>query len=109
MKYRENNTQVTAAAKAGISERSARRIEKNELQPKAGQPRTWRTRNDPLVKVWNDIVVPILNNDPSVTAVGVFDYLCAHHADKFDTRSRRTLERDRKSTRLNSSHVAISY
>ena len=93
MKYRENNTQVTAAAKAGISERSARRIDKNELQPKAGQPRTWRTRKDPLVKVWDDIVVPILSNDPSVTAVGIFDYLCENHADKFDTRSRRTLER----------------
>ena len=77
---KDSRALVTAAAKAGISERSARRIEKNELQPKAGQPRTWRTRKDPLVKVWDDIVVPILNNDPSVTAVGVFDYLCAHHA-----------------------------
>src|SRR5690625_5680052 len=46
-----------------------------------------------LVKVWDDIVVPILSNNPSVTAVGIFDYLCENHADKFDTRSRRTLER----------------
>src|SRR5690625_853995 len=94
MKYRENNTQITAAAKAGISERSARRIDKHELQPKTDdQPRTWRTRKDPLAKVWDDIVVPILRKDPDITAVGVFDYLCEYHADKFDTRSRRTLER----------------
>lgn len=93
MQYRKNKTQVAAAAKAGISERSARRIEKQELQPQARQPRTWRTRKDPLAKVWDDIVIPILSKDPSVTAVGIFDHLCEHHADKFDTRSRRTLER----------------
>lgn len=34
MKFRQTENQVTAAAKAGISERSARRIDKHELQPR---------------------------------------------------------------------------
>jgi len=93
MNYRKNSTQISAAAKAGISERSARRIDKQQLQPQSTQPRTWRTRKDPLIGVWDAIVVPILEKDPEITAVGIFDYLCEFHADKFDTRSRRTLER----------------
>lgn len=41
---KEGKTQETSAAKAGISERSGRRIEKNELQPSRKRPRSWRTR-----------------------------------------------------------------
>ena len=39
----EGKTQVTAAAKAGISERSGRRAEKGELQPGGKKKRYWRT------------------------------------------------------------------
>lgn len=34
MDFRKKHTQAVSAAKAGISERSARRIEHNQLQPK---------------------------------------------------------------------------
>src|SRR5699024_9793845 len=93
MKYRDGNTQAAAAAKAGISERSARRIDTHELQPSARQ-RTWRTRSDPLIDVWDSVVIPLLKKDPAtITSVGIFDHLCEHHSDAFDPRSRRTLER----------------
>lgn len=92
MKARQTNNQATAAAKAGISERSARRIDKEELHPKSGQ-RNWRTRPDPLAKVWESLVVPILKKDADITPVGVFDHLCEYHSDIFSTSSRRTLER----------------
>ncbi|MHB8144149.1 MAG: hypothetical protein ACYDG8_07990, partial [Vulcanimicrobiaceae bacterium] len=41
-------TQAAAAAKAGVSERSARRIESLESLPSQRPPRRWRTRQDPL-------------------------------------------------------------
>ncbi len=92
MKFRQTEKQVTAAAKAGISERSARRIDKHELQPKT-EERSWRTRPDPLTQVWESIIVPILQKDSEITPVGIFDHLCEFHSDQFTASSRRTLER----------------
>lgn len=93
MQFRKTNTQLTAAAKAGISERSARRIEKGQLQPKKSQKRSYRTRKDPLDKVWDSLVIPWISQDPSISPVGIYDHLCTHHSDKFSPSSRRTLER----------------
>jgi hypothetical protein len=50
-KYKEHRngmTQVAAAGKAAISERSARRIEASDILPSQRGPRRWRTREDPL-------------------------------------------------------------
>lgn len=92
MKSRKHNSQVIAAAKAGISERSARRIDKQNEQ-KTANKRQWRTRKDPLESIWDSIVVPMLQVDESITPVGLFDHLCEFHTDKFKPSSRRTLER----------------
>ena len=43
---KEGYIQLTAAAKAGISERSGRRIEKGEIIPGIKAKRHWRTRKD---------------------------------------------------------------
>ena len=93
MDFRKKHTQAVSAAKAGISERSARRIEHNQLQPKSSQPRHWRTRDDPLQAVWDSIVLPWIREDNEITPVGIFDYLCEHHQDIFRPSARRTLER----------------
>lgn len=93
MNFRKTHTQANAAAKASISERSARRIDKKELQPKKSQLRTWRTRKDPLEAVWESIVLPWISEDNDITPVGIFDHLCEYHQDKFQPSSRRTLER----------------
>jgi len=51
MKHRQiGSTQETSAAKAGISVRSGRRVEKGE-NTKPGE-RHWRTRKDPFKAVW---------------------------------------------------------
>jgi len=92
MKSRKHNSQVIAAAKAGISERSARRIDKQNGQ-KTTNKRQWRTRKDPLDGIWDSLVVPMLQVDESITPVGLFDHLCEFHTDKFKPSSRRTLER----------------
>jgi len=46
--HRNKLTQVVAAAGAGISERSARRIEGAQSLPSQRPARDWRTRQDPL-------------------------------------------------------------
>ena len=93
MTNRKTQTQKVSAARAGFSERTGRRIEKKEFQPTKGQERAWRTRIDPLEAVWEPIVLPLLQSIPKITAVGIFDQLCANYSDLFDTGSRRTLER----------------
>jgi hypothetical protein len=53
MVQRRHHTQVVSATKAGISERSARRIEKDPRLPsQKKRERHWRTRPDPLEQVW---------------------------------------------------------
>ena len=71
MTHRKRNSQVVAAAKAGISERSARRLDKANQPPDEGK-RTWRTRKDPLKSVWESIVVPILEQDKDISSIGIF-------------------------------------
>jgi hypothetical protein len=54
-KYKEARSQATqqiAAARMGISVRSARRIEQAYGLPSQRGRRTWRTRADPLADVW---------------------------------------------------------
>lgn len=92
MHHRKSQTQTVAAAKAGISERSARRIDQQLHQPQKRE-RNWRTRKDPLAEVWDSIVLPLLESSPDLTPVGIFDHLCEYHTDQFDPRARRTLER----------------
>ncbi len=55
--------QPTASAKAGISERSGRRIEKGEITPGDKPVRHWRTRTDPFKNVWENEVVPMLEQN----------------------------------------------
>ncbi len=92
MTQRKQHSQIVAAAKAGISERSARRIDQLNQRHKPIQ-RHWRTRQDPLESIWDSIVVPKLQADEGITSVGIFDYLCDYHSGHFQPSSRRTLER----------------
>ena len=57
---KEGQTQETAAAKAGFSERTGRRIEKDECTPGKAKERHWRTRKDPFAAVWDSEIVPRL-------------------------------------------------
>lgn len=58
--YRLVGSQETAAAKAGMSVRTARRVERPTALPSQHGPRTWRTREDPLAAVWESELVPLL-------------------------------------------------
>lgn len=90
MEHRKTQHQTVSAAKAGVSERSARRIDHDQRNKR---PRDWRTRKDPLEPIWESIVLPLIQGNAAITPVGLFDHLCEYHSDSFDPRTRRTLER----------------
>ena len=56
----EGKTQETAAAKADICVRSARKWQIGPLPSETKQERQWRTRSDPLEGVWEEEIEPLL-------------------------------------------------
>ncbi len=94
---KQGRSQVSAAAKASISERSARRIDKGQLTPQPKAARHWRTRPDPLEEVWESHLVPLLEAEPTLLPATLFDYLCDHYPGRYDHTIVRTLQRRVKS------------
>jgi transposase InsO family protein len=95
-KYKElrgKYSQEAAAAKAGISVASARRVEAAVVLPSQRPARHWRTRADPLGEVWDTEVVPMLEGAPSLMAVTVLEELQRRHPDRFADAVLRTLQR----------------
>ena len=93
MSKRKHHSQEIAAAKAGISVRSARRIERDALLPSQKPRRYWRSRPDPFADVWDTEVVQMLANAPQLQAVTILRKLQDDHPGEFPDSTRRTLER----------------
>jgi hypothetical protein len=73
--------QVAAAAKANISERSGRTIE-HGIRPQPGLTRsTHRTRPDPLLPVWENECVPMLEQLPMLQPITLLEYLQDKYTD----------------------------
>ena len=95
-KYKQHRlklTQVAAAAKVGLSERSAQRIELSAGLPSQRESRAWRTRSDPLEPVWDREVVPLLESDGALNAVTLLEELQRRYPGDYDTSVLRTLQR----------------
>jgi len=94
MEARANSTtQKQASAQSGISERSGRRIEKGELQPKGGKKRHWSTRKDPFSDVWNSEIVPLLQKQSELSPVTLFERLQKDHPGEYPDSKLRTFQR----------------
>ena len=93
MKIRKNKSQELAAAKTGISERSARRIESSVTLPSQNPRRYWRSRPDPFVQVWGSEIVPLLQRAPKLMAITLLRKLQDDHPDRFPDGMLRTLQR----------------
>lgn len=91
--HRNKFSQVAAAAKAGISERSARRIDDAPNLPSQRPQRNWRTREDPLSAVWDVEVVPLLQSDARLSAVTLLEELQRRYPGQWDGSVLRTLQR----------------
>lgn len=90
---KDGKKQVTSAAKAGMSERTGRRIEKEELQPAGKQKRYWRTRTDPFADVWDSEVVPLLEKNHKLTPITLFEKLQKDHPGEYQDSKLRTFQR----------------
>ncbi|BCD99512.1 IS21 family transposase [Marinagarivorans cellulosilyticus] len=94
MQHRQQGTnQEAAAAKAGISARSGRRIESALTTPRPKNDRDWRTREDPLEAVWETELEPLLRAEPALTGTTLLEYLEEHYPTHYDQRVLRTLQR----------------
>ncbi|MGU7776404.1 IS21 family transposase [Burkholderia sp. MR1-5-21] len=93
MSKRKLHTQEVAAAKSGISVRSARRIEHDATLPSQKTRRYWRSRPDPFAAVWDAEVVPMLSNTPRLQAITILRKLQDDHPGDYPDSMRRTLER----------------
>jgi hypothetical protein len=87
----QGHHQETAAAKAGISVRSGRRIETHDHQ--RGRPHDWRTRADPLGQVWEQELKPLLVRNPELQGVTLLEYLQQTYPGQFGQSVLRTLQR----------------
>ena len=93
MSYRKYHTQELAAAKAGISARSARRVEEDVTLPSQNPRRYWRSRADPFAGVWDTEVVPLLKSAPKLMAITLLRKLQDDHPERFPDGLLRTLQR----------------
>lgn len=89
-------TQKSAAAIAGMSERTARSWEKGPLPSQTKEPRTWRTREDPFEEVWETDVAPLLKADEKrvLRATTLVEVLQDRYPERGFTKGQvRTLQR----------------
>ena len=84
-------TQETSAAKAGVSVRSGRRIETGGIKAKA--QRHWLTRNDPFASIWTSELVPLLEKEPKLSGLTLWEYLDENHPGDYPYKLLRTLQR----------------
>jgi hypothetical protein len=94
-KMAEGKTIASAAAAAGISERSAYTWKQGALPRDTKTPRAWRTRPDPLVGVWEGEVTPLLAADEHGVLEGttVLAELRRRHGEQYGPSLLRTLQR----------------
>jgi len=85
--------QLTAAAKAGMSERSARKYARSGQAPSQGKvAHTWRTRPDPFAEVWPQIET-LLRQDSGLEAKTVWTEMNERYPGRFSVGQLRTLQR----------------
>ena len=89
---RQGQRQVSASAKAGISSRTAHRIDSGTHRPNRGRPRDWKTRQDPLNGLWESELKPLLEAEPRLEATTVFEILQERYPQQYDDKL-RTVQR----------------
>lgn len=92
MKLRLTETVPVAAAKAGMSVATAYRVEQDPRLPSQKREPRGRRRPDPLAGIFETDVVPLLQREPGLRPIAVFEELCRSHP-QLPRRVRRTLER----------------
>ena len=93
MNARESGLKQTEAAKlAEFSERTGQRIESGRHRPNRGRAHDWRTREDPLAAVWDDVLEPMLRREPRLMPTTLYEYLQDEYPGQY-SQVLRTLQR----------------
>ena len=93
MEQRKELEQEAAAAKVGVSVRTARRIERAGGLPSKQETRPWRTRSDPLSRWWESDIAPLLGSAPGLNAVTILEELQRRYPSAVSPALLRTLQR----------------
>ena len=91
----EGKKQQTAAAMAGMSERSARKWQCGPLPSETKTERRWRTRPDPFDGVWEEEILPLLQGEAAgrLRATTIIEWLEEKSPGRFSASQLRTLQR----------------
>lgn len=92
-KFRTKLGQEVAAAKVGISVRSARRLDGVLALPSQREARSWRTRPDPFEAVWQSEIIPMLEAAPGLTGTTLLEEVQRRYPGKYEDALLRTLQR----------------
>ena len=95
MDFRRHHPQPVAAAKAGFSERTGRRIETAHHLPPLpfDKPRSRRRTADPFLGLWDGEIRPMLEATPGLRPVTLLEEMQRRYPDHDWDRLRRSLER----------------
>ena len=92
MTYRKTDHRALAAAKAGFSRATADRIEADPRPPSQKRKPKGRRRPDPLAGIFEEEIVPLLEESPGLRAVAVQEEMMRRHPE-LSPGVRRTIER----------------
>lgn len=95
MKIRKSGqTQVISAAKAGISERSGRTLEKQGHLPSQRQNKRGRKFGMHMFScIWESDVIPLLQKTPPLTALVIFEQLQKLYPERYGAKNLRSFQR----------------
>jgi hypothetical protein len=90
---RKGTPQRIAAARAGMSERTARKFEQaRQLPSQVKRPHDWNTRKNPFEEDW-PWVIEELKRDSALQGSTLFALLCERHPGRYRPTQMRTLQR----------------
>jgi hypothetical protein len=92
MTLNKTHSVPVAAAKAGISPATGYRIKADPVLPSQKKTSRGRRRPDPLADIFDEEVVPMLQECPGIRPIAVLEELLRRHP-YLSPRIRRTLER----------------
>ena len=92
-KYAKSQNMSLSAKQAGVDRKTARKYIEAQVPPdQLQEPHTWRTRPDPLAKVWSE-VEPILHDAPELEAKALFEHFVEQPQFELAARHLRTFQR----------------
>ncbi len=82
MEFRRHHPQRTAAAKAGFSERTSHRIERDQHAPsRQTVDRRVRQGPDPFDGLWEREILPMLDGHPGLRPIALLEEMERRHPD----------------------------